>query len=117
MTEIKDIALIVRSKNADPFITTCDIFIRSRQDYEWLKSSGIMRPEIISEAYHFTPSVVLGVFFVDEIWAVKVSFIKSSHGRYTASGDLEEIDLLGAQQHVPLLHLQLPDRRAESQRP
>jgi hypothetical protein len=115
MTEIKDIALIVRSKNADPFVTTCDIFIRSRQDYEWLKNSGIMRPEIIADAYRFAPGAVLGVFFVDEICAVKVSFMKSSRGQYTASGDLEEIDLLGAQQHVPLLYLQLPDRRAEPQ--
>ena len=109
-----DIARIVRSKNADPFITTCDIFIRSKQDYEWLKSSGILQRQTIADAYRIPARAVLGVFFVDEICAVKISFVKTSGGKYTASGDPEEIDLLGAQQHVPLLYLRLPRRVADS---
>jgi hypothetical protein len=104
-SKLQDIAAVVRSKNADPFITTCDIFVREKADYDALKSADVLRPELIASAYGITADEVLGVFYVDEICAVKVSLLKSSRGAHTASGDLEVADLLGAQQHVPLLSL------------
>jgi hypothetical protein len=52
---------------------------------------------------------IIGIFFVDNICAVKISFFKtSSTGQYIASGDLEDIDMFGAQQHIPLIDLEIP---------
>jgi hypothetical protein len=110
--ELKDIATTLRSKNADPFITTCDIFIREEADYEWLKGSGLLDSDKVAALYRMPPEAMIGVFFIDNIRAVKVSFFKTSHGKYIASGDLEDLDLVGAQQHIPLLRIQIPDHRA-----
>jgi hypothetical protein len=108
MTRLRDIAATVRSKNADPFVTTCDVFIPDGEQYHRLKSSGVLTPQRVAEIYGLEERAVLGVYFVDSIQAVKVSFYKMAHGRYIASGDLEDMDVLGAQQHVPLAELELP---------
>jgi hypothetical protein len=110
MTVLGEIAS-VRSKNADPFITTCDIFVATQSDYDWIKGSGILTPRRVAELYGMPVDAVLGVFFVDNINAVKVSFLKTSRGHYVASGDLEDPDVMATQQHVPLLRLELPLRR------
>jgi hypothetical protein len=109
--ELKDLATTLRSKNADPFITTCDVFIREEADYRWLKTSGLFESSYVAALYGMPPEAMIGVFFIDNIRAIKVSFFKTSHGKYIASGDLEDLDLVGAQQHIPLLRIQIPDDR------
>lgn len=111
MPELRDIATTFRSKNADPFITTCDIFIREEKDYEWLKGSGLLDPDKVAGLYRMPREAMIGVYFIDNIRAVKVSFFKTAKGKYIASGDLEDLDLVGAQQHIPLLRVEIPDRR------
>ncbi|MEA2683697.1 MAG: hypothetical protein QOK05_2025 [Chloroflexota bacterium] len=112
MTTLLDISEVLRSKNADPFITTCDIFVRSAEDYAWLKRSGLLTAETVAELYRMPFEAVIGVFFVDGIQAVKVSFFKTAGGRYIASGDLEDVDATGSQQHVPLLRIEVPSKRS-----
>jgi hypothetical protein len=111
MPELRDIASTLRSKNADPFITTCDVFIRDATDYEWLKRSQLLTNETVADAYGMPREAVLGIHYVDNIQAVKISFFKTHRGRYVASGDLEDLDLVGAQQHIPLLLMAIPSRR------
>src|SRR5260370_41298873 len=111
MPELRDIATTFRSKNADPFITTCDIFIRDEKDYEWLKRSGLLDSDKVAGLYRMPREAMIGVYFIDNIRAVKVSFFKTAMGKYIASGDLEDIDLVGAQQHIPLLRLEIPIHR------
>ena len=112
MPELGDIATTFRSKNAEPFVTTIDIFIETEADYRWLKNAGLLTPNRVAELYRMPLEAVLGVFFIDAIRAVKVSFFKTYEGRYIASGDLEDLDLVGAQQHVPLLRMEIPAGRA-----
>jgi hypothetical protein len=109
MPELREIATTLRSKNADPFITTCDVFIREASDYRWLKQSQLLTREHIAELYRMPVKAVIGIYFVDNIQAVKISFFKTHKGRYIASGDLEDLDLVGAQQHIPLLRMAIPD--------
>jgi hypothetical protein len=111
MAELRDIAATFRSKNADPFITTCDIFIREERDYEWLKQSHLLDSDRVAALYQMPLEAMIGVYFIDNIRAVKVSFFKTAMGKYIASGDLEDLDLVGAQQHVPLLRVSIPDHR------
>jgi|ERR1700730_15463429 len=111
MVELKDIATTFRSKNADPFITTCDIFIKDESDFQWLKHSGLLTADKVAELYGMPHEAMVGVYFIDTIRAIKVSFFKTFKGRYIASGDLEDVDLVGAQQHIPLLRLRIPEDR------
>jgi hypothetical protein len=111
MPELRDIATTLRSKNADPFITTCDIFIRDASDYQWLKRSHLLSREKIANLYRMPEEAIVGIYFVDNIQAIKISFFKTHKGRYIASGDLEDLDLVGAQQHIPLLRMAIPSQR------
>lgn len=99
---LADITSVLRSKNADPFITTCDLFFVDEPSYREIKDSGLLAEASIAEIYRIPREAVIGVFWLDPILAVKISFYKYHAGRYFASGDPEDLDVLGAQQHVPL---------------
>jgi hypothetical protein len=105
--KLADIASVLRSKNADPFITTCDIFIPDESAYLAVKGSGALTPKTVASAYGIPEDAVLGIFFIDSVQAIKVSFFKYAQGRYIASGDLEDLDVLGAQQHVGLVDFEI----------
>jgi hypothetical protein len=105
---LKEIASVLRSKNADPFITTCDVFVEDAGNYERLKRTAALTPATVARAYGMPESAVLGVFFIDNVRAVKVSFLKVVDGVYVASGDLEDDDVSGMQRHVPLAEIEVP---------
>jgi Domain of unknown function (DUF4387) len=113
VAELRDIAGTLRSKNADPFITTCDVFVTNEADYRWLKASNVITADNVAHLYRMPIEAIVGIYFIDNIRAVKVSFFKTSGGKYIASGDLEDLDLVGAQQHVPLLRLPIPDKQED----
>ena len=102
---LDELATVLRSKNADPFITTCDVIVKDDRSYVALKASNVLSRERVAGLYGIPIEAVVGVFWVDRIRAVKISFFKMSLGKYIASGDLEDLDVLGAQQHVPLRHV------------
>jgi hypothetical protein len=110
MPELRDIAA-VRSKNAEPFMTTCDIFVKDQVDYEWLKNSDLLTAKGVADLYKIPIEAVFGVFFVDHIRVVKVSIYKWWRGKFIASGDLEDLDVFGSQQHAPLVRLKIPGNR------
>lgn len=75
--------------------------------YRALKETGQLTPERVARANDLPVSAVLGIYFIDHIQAVKVSFLKYANGKYIASGDLEDDDVLGMQQHVPIADLEI----------
>jgi hypothetical protein len=105
--KLREIATVLRSKNADPFITTCDVFIEDPDRYRALKATGMLSPGAVAAAYGMPESAVLGVFFVDNVQAVKVSFLKYVEGEYVASGDIEDDDVSGMQRHAPLADMEV----------
>jgi hypothetical protein len=104
---LRDIATVLRSKNADPFITTCDVFIGDSAAYDALKASGSLTPASVAAAYRMPESAVIGVFFIDAVRAVKVSFLKFVEGEFVASGDLADDDVSGMQRHAPLAAIEV----------
>src|ERR1700728_2766736 len=104
---LADVTSVLRSKNADPFVTTCDLFVVDEPSYEALKASNVLTERSVAAAYRIPIEAILGIYWLDDILAVKVSFYKFSSGRYIASGDLEDLDVLGAQNHVPLRGLSI----------
>ena len=107
---IGDLADVVRSKNAGPFLTTIDLFFSDAETYELVKKSGILTPEQIASAYRIQVEDVLGVFFLDSARGVKATIVKPGH---MASGDLVCVDTFGAQQYMPIMEITMPGRVEE----
>jgi hypothetical protein len=99
-TTLGELASIVRSKNAGPFRLTVDVFFDSPADYRRAVESGAFTEASVCEAYGLDPSAILGIYEMEELLAVKVSF-----ERPTPAGSREDSDVYGAQQHGPMADL------------
>jgi hypothetical protein len=97
-----DLAKVLRSKNAGPFITTCDVMFELASDLERVRASGALTPETVAGLYRIPVADVLGVYFYEPARAVKISFLKP-----VDAGDAFSSDIAGSSQHVPLLDLEI----------
>lgn len=105
MTTLGELASIVRSKNAGPFRLTVDVFFESPADFSRAIDSGVFTEASICDAYGLDPSTVLGIYEMEELLAVKISF-----ERPTPAGSKRDSDVYGAQQHGPMLDIEVPDQ-------
>lgn len=100
---LKELAVVIRSKNAGPYELTLDMIFRDAASYARVKASGFFTPELFARLYSTTPNRVLKLVFFDPANAVKVTL-----ARPRVCGDPGETDVYGAQQHAPLLELSIP---------
>jgi len=70
---LKELATVLRSKSAGPFMNTIDIFLETDETYRRVRDSGILTKDLIAELYHIRPEEVLGIFFVDEARGIKIT--------------------------------------------
>ena len=49
---IVSLAQVIRSKNAGPYELVLDILFKTKENYERVKSSGQLTPELIARLYH-----------------------------------------------------------------
>jgi hypothetical protein len=103
--KLEEMAKVITSKNAGPFITTIDISFLSRELFLKAKNSGVMTIEHFAEIYGLRKEDVIGVYFVDAVMRAKISFLKSDD---MISGDPHCRDLFGAQQWVLLMDMEIP---------
>jgi len=103
MTKLVDIAPIIRSKNAGPYELTFDIMFSSKEVFDKACASGAINNKLICELYHITEDKIINIIEFSPANAIKVT-IK----RPICSGDPGETDVYGAQQHAPLLGIELP---------
>ncbi|MBI4280254.1 MAG: DUF4387 domain-containing protein [Armatimonadetes bacterium] len=99
-TRIRDIATVVRSKNAKAFKLTFDIFFPTPQIYRRVKMSGALTPEVFARLYD---APVLAFTWFDPGLALKATI-----RRPVPVGAVGDPDVFGCQQHAPLLDLELP---------
>jgi hypothetical protein len=107
MPKLSELATLVRSKNAEPFTTTIDLYCPDKESYEAIRDSGSLTVEKVAEQYKIPPEAVYGIFFVDAINAAKVTLFKYNRGKFLGLGDPELPEMLGAQTYVPLLDLEI----------
>jgi hypothetical protein len=98
-----DLAKVVRSKNAGPFEITFDIMFDDAAKYERVKKSGAINAKRIAELYGVRLDDVLVCRPYDPAVAFKVTI-----RRPVGSGDIEDRDVYGCQQHVPLMSIPVP---------
>ena len=105
-----DIARVIRSKNPGPFELTLDILFRERQDFERLRKLGFFSRELVSRLYGVSDNEISGIIYFEPAQAVKITL-----RRRMVSGAPGDSDIYGAQQHAPLLDLEVPlDYSAEN---
>lgn len=100
---LRDIADIVRSKNAGPYRITFDILCKEKANYEFIRSSGAITPESVAAAYGLHVSGISSFFEIDMANAIKITI-----RRPRAQGSSGEGDMYGCQQHVPLMNMLVP---------
>ena len=97
-----DVARVIRSKNAGPYELTLDILLEESGVYEMLRDSQAITAAGIASLYHVPAEDVLSVIYFDPARAIKVTM-----RRRLPSGSPGETDVYGAQQHAPLMALEL----------
>lgn len=102
MTQLHELARLIRSKNAGPFELTIDLMFEDRASYDRVRDSGAVTVESIAQLYGLDPSVIQ-YFEADVAMALKFSFPRPS-----VSGSLDDTDLFGGQFHSPLVRLEIP---------
>jgi|TARA_B110000305_G_scaffold128141_1_gene143431 hypothetical protein len=97
---LKDVATVIRSKNAGPYELTFDVLFPDITTYERVVESGVVNAQSVSQLYGIPLEDVKGIIHFAPALAIKVT-IK----RPRVSGNLGESDVYGAQQHAPFLTL------------
>ena len=94
---LKDIANVIRSKNAGPYELTLDILLRSEEMFRKMREADVISKKTIAELYHLPEDDVLSIVYFPNALAIKATIV-----RPLPSGALGERDVYGAQQHAPL---------------
>lgn len=102
MTKIRDLAVVCRSKNANPFLLTLDVVFPDEETFEKVRATGVLNKQLISRLYRVSEEDVLLVEFP------QANAIKATIPRLHGSGAVEDSDVYGAQQHAPLMDVDIP---------
>lgn len=100
--KLYDVARILRSKNSGPFELTFDIIFDDKQAYEKVKESRLIQEETISRIYRINEDRIKSIVFFDQALGIKITI-----ARDISSGTVGDRDVYGAQQHAPLMNLEV----------
>ncbi len=99
--QLQDIARVLRSKNAGPCLITFDVMFGNRKDFDRVCSQlHRLRTEVASR-YGRSENEVRVIAY-EPAQAVKITI-----PRDVMSGDPGDRDVYGAQQHAPLLEIEI----------
>lgn len=101
--KLSEMAHVLRSKNSGPFAVTLDILFDNADYYERVKNSGLVTPEKVAELYHISADRITDYAVYDPGMGIKITFLRS-----VASGTVADRDVYGAQQHAPLMNIEIP---------
>ena len=98
---LMDMARVVRSKNAGPLHLTFDIMLDSEADYERCLAAPGLRAAPIANIYSVSANAVVITPYPTAL-AIKITL-----PRHEAAGAPGDRDVYGAQQHAPLLEIEV----------
>ncbi|MBL6453904.1 DUF4387 domain-containing protein [Belnapia sp. T6] len=102
MPRIRDIAQICKSKNAGPFMVTIDVLFEDPALYRRVKATGVLSAALFARLYGVAEGDVLFTPYDT------ASAFKATLPRLVPAGDFGDTDVYGAQQHAPLLDVEVP---------
>ena len=94
MKTLSEFTRILRSKNAGPLYITFDLIFPDRQTMEYVQCR--LTHEAVAAAYEI-PTESIRIIPYAVVNAIKITF-----PRKHISGSLEDRDIYGCQQHIPL---------------
>lgn len=100
--KLSDIAQVIRSKNAGPRRLTLDIMFDSDAAYQRVAQSPALGAEAIGRLYR-VPAEAVTIIPYPAGRAIKIVM-----PRPVMAGDPGDRDIYGAQQHAPLLGIDVP---------
>ena len=100
---LRDLAQVIRSKNAKPYRVTFDIIFADRTTYERVKAAKVVTPETVTALYRLEPGELLSLHEFDPGLAIKFTL-----RRRVTQGAVGDTDIYGCQQHAPLLDIPVP---------
>jgi Domain of unknown function (DUF4387) len=99
--KLSDIAQVIRSKNAGPRRLTLDVMFANDADYQRVAQSPALSAEAVGRLYG-VPANEVTVIQYPAGRAIKIVM-----ARRVMAGDPGDVDVYGAQQHAPLLGVEL----------
>jgi hypothetical protein len=102
MAKISEIAQVCKSKNAGPFELTIDVVFERQEMFEHVRATGVLGPDLIGRLYGVDAARVLFTAYP------AARAFKATIPRRIPAGDIGDTDVYGAQQHAPLLDVDIP---------
>lgn len=101
LVKLCELARVVRSKNAGPLKLTVDLMFEDEARYLQAVESPALKPDNVASLYGL-PSENVSVLAVPHALAIKIVM-----NRKIVAGSPGDRDVYGAQQHGPLLELEV----------
>lgn len=102
MKKLTELAHVIRSKNAGPFELTLDILIRREEDFMAIRDRELITRDAIARLYGIDVEEVSAIIHFSPALAIKAVLKRSC-----PSGSPGDTDVYGAQQHGPLLDMEI----------
>ena len=102
MTKLRDLAKVIRSKNAGALLISLDVIFDDEETYKRVLDSGALSPRTIAPLYKVSDNEVAVIPF-DVALAIKITI-----PRPVPAGSPGDADIYGAQQHAPLMEIVIP---------
>jgi hypothetical protein len=102
MAKLRDLAKVCKSKNAGPFEVTIDVMFETKEIYDKVVKSGVINEQLFARLYGVDAKDVLYTPYPAAL------ALKGTIPRRISSGDVGDTDVYGAQQHAPLLDVEIP---------
>ena len=102
MKNLREVAQVIRSKNSSPMKLTLDIIFKDREVFEEVRRRNLINAAVVAGVYRIDPAEIEKVLYFEPAKAVKIGM-----KRLVRSGSPGDTDVYGAQQHAPLLQIDL----------
>lgn len=100
--KLYDAATVLRSKNSGPFEITVDVLFTDPAIYYKIKELDLINKQLVSRLYNIEEANITHIVFFDQALGFKITF-----ARKVSSGTFLDRDVYGAQQHAPLMELEV----------
>lgn len=100
--KLSDAAAVIRSKNSGPYELTLDIVFKDWETFDRVCATKQINEKLIASLYGIPVEKVINIVEFKPAKAIKATI-----ERPLCSGDPGETDVYGAQQHIPLVQLEL----------
>ena len=104
MARLYELASVFRSKNAGPFLITVDLMFEDPDVYRRVRDSGTITTQEVCRRYGLAEEDT-NIWMLEAARAIKITMRRKG----PASGGPGDRDVYGAQQHGPLIDLEIPD--------